>query len=165
MCAGDTTYKICHIIRYVQLAINALNMDSEETIKIDNIWIDVVRTIYKVMNSDSEKVKSLVESIKGIDKSLKSHERDQMLYTNALVCTKFPEIIFAQNSGILRVSREFMQVQPISVLCDSLKAIGMQLHNAIIAEKAIQALQEVGKTVIKSAIDNCIYDDCGLYQM
>ena len=30
-------------------------MDSEETIKIDNIWIDVVRTIYKVMNSDSEK--------------------------------------------------------------------------------------------------------------
>ena len=88
-----------------------------------------------------------------------------MLYTNALVCTKFPEIIFAQNSGILRVSREFMQVQPISVLCDSLKAIGMQLHNAIIAEKAIQALQEVGKTVIKSGIDNCIYDDCGLYQI
>ena len=51
-------------------------MDSEETIKLDNIWIDVVRTIYKVKNSDSEKVKGLVESIKGIDKSLKSHERD-----------------------------------------------------------------------------------------
>ena len=140
-------------------------MDCEETIKLDNIWIDVVRTIYKVMNSDSEKVKNLVESIKGIDESLISHERDQMLFTNALVCTKFPEIIFGQNSGILRVSREFMQDQPISVLCDSLKAIGMQLHNAIIAEKAIQALQEVEKTVIKSAIDNCIYDDCGLYQM
>ena len=149
----------------MQLAINALNMDCEETIKLDNIWIDVVRTIYKVMNSDSEKVKNLVESIKGIDESLISHERDQMLFTNALVCTKFPEIIFGQNSGILRVSREFMQDQPISVLCDSLKAIGMQLHNAIIAEKAIQALQEVEKTVIKSAIDNCIYDDCGLYQM
>lgn len=116
-------------------------MDCEETNKLDNIWIDVVRTIYKVMNSDSEKVKNLVESIKGIDESLKSHERDQMLFTNALVCTKFPEIIFAQNSGILQVSREFMQVQPISVLCDSLKAIGIQLHNAIIAEKAIQALQ------------------------
>lgn len=140
-------------------------MDCEETNKLDNIWIDVVRTIYKVKNSDSEKVKGLVELIKGIDKSLKSHERDQMLYTNALVCTKFPEIIFAQNSGILRVSREFMQVQPISVLCDSLKAIGIQLHNAIIVEKSFQALQEVGKIVIKRAIDNCIYDDCGLYQM
>ena len=139
-------------------------MDSEETIKIDNIWIDVVRTIYKVMNSDSEKVKSLVESIKGIDKSLKSHERDQMLYTNALVCTKFPEIIFAQNSGILRVSREFMQVQPISVLCDSLKAIGIRLYNAILAEKALQASQEAGKIIIKQTAKNLIQDSLGLQQ-
>lgn len=90
-------------------------MDCEETIKLDKIWIDVVRTIYKVMNSDSEKVKNLVESIKGIDESLISHERDQMLFTNALVCTKFPEIIFGQNSGILRVSGEFVEVQHISV--------------------------------------------------
>ena len=62
-------------------------MNNEDTIKLDNIWIDVVKTIDKITNNDSEKVKSLAASIKEINKALKSGESDQLLYTNSLVCS------------------------------------------------------------------------------
>lgn len=61
----DTTYKIWHIIRYVQLAINALNTDHELRIKLDNIWIDLVKSVNKVKNSDSEKSKKSCRINKG----------------------------------------------------------------------------------------------------
>lgn len=140
-------------------------MNSEETIKLDNLWIDVVKVISKIKNDDSEKIKSMVESITEIDRTLKSHERNQMLYINSLLCSKYPAIIFAEKSGILQVSREFMEAQSLSVLSDALKAIGIQLRNAIFAEKTIQALQEAGKTAIKCGIDNYIGNVYGLYQL
>ena len=65
---------------------------------------------------------------------------------------------------VIQVSREFMEDQPISVLSDSLMAIGIQLRNAIDAEKVIQAAKECGKIVVKRAIENYIQDTCGLYQ-
>ena len=139
-------------------------MKNGETIKLDNIWIDVMKFISKISNDESEKVKSMAESIKDINTALKSCERNKMLYTNALICSRFPEIIFAPNSGVIQVSREFMEDQPISVLSDSLMAIGIQLRNAIDAEKVIQAAKECGKIVVKRAIENYIQDTCGLYQ-
>ena len=72
------------------------------------------------------------ESIKEINKALKTGEPDQLLYTNALVCSRFPEIIFAQNSGIIEVSKEAMESQALLVQSDSLKAIGILLYKAII---------------------------------
>ena len=139
-------------------------MNREETIKLDNIWIDVVKAINKITNNDSEKVKSLAESIKEINKALKSSESDQLLYTNALVCSRFPEIIFAQNSGIIEVSKEAMESQPLLVQSDSLKAIGILLYKSILAEKALQATQEAGKIIIKQAAKNLIQDSFGLRQ-
>ena len=139
-------------------------MNREETIKLDNIWIDVVKAINKITNNDSEKVKSLAESIKEINKALKSSESDQLLYTNALVCSRFPEIIFAQNSGIIEVSKEAMESQPLLVQSDSLKAIGILLYKSILAEKALQATQEAGKIVINRAVNNLIIDSFGLRQ-
>ena len=91
--------------------------------------------------------------------ALKSGESDRLLYTNALICSRFPEIIFAPNSGINRVSKEFMETMSISTQRDSLKAIGIQLYNAIVADKLIQAMGEAGKISIKQALRNL----CGLH--
>ena len=139
-------------------------MNNEDTIKLDNIWIDVVKAIDKITNCDSEKVKSMAESIKEINNALKSGESDQLLYTNALVCSRFPEIIFAQNSGIIEVSKEAMVSQPLLVQSDSLKTIGILLYKAIMVEKALQATQEAGKIVINRAVNNLILDSFGLQQ-
>ena len=139
-------------------------MKDEETIKLDNIWIDVAKAINKITNCDSEKVKSMAESIKEIKKALKTGESDQLLYTNALICSRFPEIIFAQNSGIIEVSKEAMKSQPLQVQSDSLKAIGILLYKSILAEKALQATQEAGKIIIKQAVRNLIQDSFGLRQ-
>ena len=139
-------------------------MNNEDTIKLNNIWIDVVKAIDKISNCDSEKVKSMAESIKEINKALKSGESAQLLYTNALVCSRFPEIIFAQNSGIIEISKEAMESQPLTVQCDSLKAIGILLYNAILAEQALQVSQEAGKIIIKQTAKNLIQDSFGLRQ-
>ena len=139
-------------------------MNNEDAIKLDNIWIDVVKAIDKITNNDSEKVKSMAESIKEINKALKSGESNQLLYTNALVCSRFPEIIFAQNSGIIEVSKEAMESQPLQIQSDSLKAIGILLYKSILAEKALQATQEAGKIVINRAVNNLIIDSFGLRQ-
>ena len=139
-------------------------MNNEDTIKLDNIWIDVVKAINKITNNDSEKVQSMAESIKEINKALKSSESDQLLYTNALVCSRFPEIIFAQNSGIIEVSKEAMEPQALLVQSDSLKTIGILLYKAIMVEKALQATQEAGKIVINRAVNNLILDSFGLQQ-
>ena len=137
-------------------------MNNEDTIKLDNIWIDVVKAIDKISNCDSEKVKSMAESIKEIHKALKTGESAQLLYTNALVCSIFPEIIFAQNSGIIEVSKEAMESQPLQIQSDSLKAIGILLYKSILAEKALQATQEAGKIAMKQAMKNFFGDSFGL---
>lgn len=137
-------------------------MNREETVKLDNIWIDVAKAINKITNCDSEKVKSLAESIKEINKALKTGESDQLLYTNALICSRFPEIIFAQNSGIIEVSKEAMESQPLQVQSDSLKAIGILLYKSILAEKTLQASQEAGKIAIKQAMRNFFGGTFGL---
>ena len=100
----------------------------------------------------------MAESIKEINKTLKSFESDQLLYTNALVCSRFPEIIFAQNSGIIEVSKEAIKSQPLTVQYDSLKAIGILLYKSILAEKALQASQEAGEIAIKQAMRNFFGD-------
>ena len=129
-----------------------------------SIWIDVVKAIDKITNNDSEKVKSMAESIKEINKALKTGESDQLLYTNALICSRFPEIIFAQNSGIIEVTKEAMESQPLLVQSDSLKAIGILLYKSILAEKALQVTKETGKIIIKQAVRNLIQDSFGLRQ-
>ena len=137
-------------------------MNNEDTIKLDNILIDVVKAIDKISNCDSEKVKSMAASINEINKALKTGESDQLLYTNALVCSRFPEIIFAQNSGIIEVSKEAMESQALLVQSDSLKAIGILLYKAILAEKTLQVSQEAGKITIKQAMRNFFGDTFGL---
>ena len=139
-------------------------MTDEETIKLDNIWIDVVKAVNKITNDDSEKVKSLAETIKEIEHALESCENSELLHINAVACSRFPEIIFAQNSGITKVTQETLESQPISVQSDSLKAIGIQLYKAILAEKALQAAQEAGKIVVDKAIKNLMADFLGLRQ-
>ena len=134
-------------------------MKREETINLDSIWIDVVKAIDNIKNKDSEKARQLIQSINEINMALKSGESDRLLYTNALICSRFPEIIFAPNSGINRVCKEFMETMSISIQRDSLKAIGIQLFNAFVADKLIQAMGEAGKISIKQALRNL----CGLH--
>jgi hypothetical protein len=136
-------------------------MKKEEAINLDNIWIGVVKTIDNIKNKDSKKAKQLIESINEINMALKSGESDRLLYTNALICSRFPEIIFAPNSGINRVSKEFMETMSISIQRDSLKAIGIQQYNAFVADKLIQVMGEVGKISIKRVLRN----SCGLHVM
>lgn len=131
-------------------------MKKEETINLDSIWIDVVKAIDNIKNKDSEKARQLIESINEINMALKSDENDRIMYTNFLICSRFPEIVFAQNSGINKISAEFMRSQPAVVQSYSLKLIGILLYNSIKSEKAIQATQEAGKIAINQAIKNFI---------
>ena len=137
-------------------------MKKEETINLDSIWIDVVKAIDNIKNNHSEKAKQMIESINEINMALKSGERDRIMYTNFLICARFPEIVFAQNSGINKTNAEFMKSQPAVVQSYSLKLIGILLFNSIKSEKAIQATQEAGKIAINQAIKNFIPEIFGL---
>ena len=142
--------------------LNSWYMKKEETNNLDSIWIDVVKAIDNIKNNHSEKAKQLIESINEINMALKSGERDRIMYTNFLICSRFPEIIFAQNSGIIEVSKEAMESQALLVQSDSLKAIGILLYKAILAEKTLQVSQEAGKIAIKQAMRNFFGDTFGL---
>lgn len=102
------------------------------------------------------KVKQLKEAIKKIDKVLKSGYTDQLQYENQSVCSQFPEIIFARQSGITRTTEDFLRSQSRQIQYDSLKTIGLVLYDAVKAGKAIQIFEEAGKIAIKKSGDKLL---------
>ena len=114
-----------------------------------NVGLDIGIAAYKVLATDPPKVKQLKEAIKKIDKVLKSGYTDQLLYENQSVCSQFPEIIFARQSGIIRTTEDFLRSQSRQIQYESLKTIGLTLFNALKAVKAIQIVEEAGKVVLK----------------
>lgn len=114
-----------------------------------NVGLDIGIDAYKVLATDPPKVKQLKEAIKKIDKVLKSGYTDQLLYENQSVCSQFPEIIFARQSGITRTTEDFLRSQSRQTQYESLKTIGLLLYDAVKAGKAIQIFEEAGKVVLK----------------
>lgn len=114
-----------------------------------NVGPDIGIAVYKVLATDPPKVKQLKEAIKKIDKVLKSGYTDQLLYENQSVCSQFPEIIFARQSGITRTTEDFLRSQSRQIQYESLKTIGLLLYDAVKAGKAIQIFEEAGKVVLK----------------
>ena len=114
-----------------------------------NVGLDIGMAAYKVLATDPPKVKQLKEAIKKIDKVLKSGYTDQLLYENQSVCSQFPEIIFARQSGITRTTEDFLRSQSRQIQYESLKTIGLVLYDAVKAGKAIQIVHEAGKVVLK----------------
>lgn len=114
-----------------------------------NVGLDIGIAAYKVLATDPPKVKQLKEAIKKIDKVLKSGYADQLLYENQSVCSQFPEIIFARQSGITRTTEDFLRSQSRQIQYESLKTIGLLLYDAVKAGKAIQIFEEAGKVVLK----------------
>ena len=114
-----------------------------------NVGLDIGIAAYKVLATDPPKVKQLKEAIKKIDKVLKSGCTDQLLYENKSVCSQFPEIIFARQSGITRTTEDFLRSQSRQIQYESLKTIGLVLYDAVKAGKAIQIFEEAGKVVLK----------------
>lgn len=114
-----------------------------------NLGLDIGIAAYKVLATDPPKVKQLKEAIKKIDEVLKSGYTDQLLYENQSVCSQFPEIIFARQSGITRTTEDFLRSQSRLIQYESLKTIGLVLYDAIKAGKAIQIFDEAGKVVLK----------------
>ena len=114
-----------------------------------NVGLDIGIAAYKVLATDPTKVKQLKEAIKKIDKVLKSGYTDQLLYENQSVCSQFPEIIFARQSGITRTTEDFLRSQSRQIQYESLKTIGLVLYDAVKAGKAIQIFEEAGKVVLK----------------
>ena len=114
-----------------------------------NVGLDIGIAAYKVLATDPPKVKLLKEAIKKIDEVLKSGYTDQLLFENQSVCSKFPEIIFARQSGITRTTEDFLRLQSRQIQYESLKTIGLTLFNAVKAGKAIQIVEEAGKVVLK----------------
>lgn len=114
-----------------------------------NVGLDIGIAAYKVLATDPPKVKQLKEAIKKIDKVLKSGYTDQLLYENQSVCSQFPEIIFARQSGITRTTEDFLRSQSRQIQYESLKTIGLLLYDAVKAGKAIQIFEEAGKVVLK----------------
>ena len=114
-----------------------------------NVGLDIGIAAYKVLATDPSKVKLLKEAIKKIDKVLKSGYTDQLLYENQSVCSQFPEIIFARQSGITRTTEDFLRSQSRQIQYESLKTIGLVLYDAVKAGKAIQIFEEAGKVVLK----------------
>ena len=101
-------------------------------------------------------MKQLKEAIARIDEVLISRHSDRLLYENQSVCSEFPEIVFARQSGITRTTEEFMRSQPQSIQYESLNAIGLVLYDAVKAGKAIQAFEEAGKVVLKKAVKDLL---------
>lgn len=114
-----------------------------------NVGLDIGIAAYKVLATDPPKVKQLKEAIKKIDQVLKSGYTDQLLYENQSVCSQFPEIIFARQSGITRTTEDFLRSQSRQIQYESLKTIGLVLYDAVKAGKAIQIFEEAGKVVLK----------------
>lgn len=114
-----------------------------------NLGLNIGIATYKVLTTDPPKVKQLKEAIARIDEVLISGHSDRLLYENQSVCSEFPEIIFARQSGITRTTEEFMRSQPQSIQYESLKAIGLVLYDAVKAGKAIQAFEEASKVALK----------------
>lgn len=114
-----------------------------------NVGLDIGIAAYKVLATDPPKVKQLKEAIKKIDKVLQSGYTDQLLYENQSVCSQFPEIIFARQSGITRTTEDFLRSQSRQIQYESLKTIGLLLYDAVKAGKAIQIFEEAGKVVLK----------------
>lgn len=114
-----------------------------------NVGLDIGIAAYKVLATDPPKVKQLKEAIKKIDKVLKSGYTDQLLYDNQSVCSQFPEIIFARQSGITRTTEDFLRSQSQQIQYESLKTIGLVLYDAVKAGKTIQTFEEAGKVVLK----------------
>ena len=114
-----------------------------------NLGLNISIAAYKVLTADPPKIKQLKEAIKRIDEVLKSGYSDLLLFENQSVCSEFPEIVFAHQSGITRTTEEFMRSQPQSIQYESLKAIGLVLYDAVKAGKAIQAFEEASKVALK----------------
>lgn len=114
-----------------------------------NFGLNIGIATYKVLTTDPPKVKQLKEAIARIDEVLISGHSDRLLYENQSVCSEFPEIVFARQSGITRTTEEFMRSQPQSIQYESLKAIGLVLYDAVKAGKAIQAFEEASKVALK----------------
>ena len=121
-----------------------------------NLGLNIGIATYKVLTTDPPKVKQLKEAIKRIDEVLKSGYSDRLLYENQSVCSEFPEIVFARQSGITRTTEEFMRSQSQSIQYESLKAIGLVLYDAVKACKAIQAFEEVSKVAIKKTREDIL---------
>lgn len=121
-----------------------------------NVGLDISMAAYKVLATDPPKVKQLKEAIKKIDKVLKSGYTDQLLYENQSVCSQFPEIIFARQSGITRTTEDFLRSQSRKIQYESLKTIGLVLYDAVKAGKAIQIFEEAGKIAIKKSGDKLL---------
>lgn len=118
-----------------------------------NLGLDIGIAAYKVLATDPPKVKHLKEAIKKIDETLKSGYTDLLLYKNQSVCSEFPEIIFARQSGITRTTEDFMRSQSRQIQYESLKTIGPVLYDAVKAGKTIQTFEETGKVAIKKGIE------------
>ena len=114
-----------------------------------NLGLNIGIATYKVLTTDPPKVKQLKEAIARIDEVLISGHSDRLLYENQSVCSEFPEIVFARQSGITRTTEEFMLSQPQSIQYESLKAIRLVLYDAVKAGKAIQAFEEASKVALK----------------
>ena len=121
-----------------------------------NLGLDIGIAAYKVLTTDPPKVKQLKEAIARIDEVLISGHSDRLLYENQSVCSEFPEIVFARQSGITRTTEEFMRSQPQSIQYESLKAIGLVLYDAVKAGKAIQAFEEASKVAIQKAREDIL---------
>lgn len=118
-----------------------------------NLGLNIGIAACKVLTTDPPKVKHLKEAIKKIDETLKSGYTDLLLYENQSVCSEFPEIIFARQSGITRTTEDFMRSQSRQIQYESLKTIGLVLYDAVKAGKAIQIFEEAGKVAIKKGIE------------
>lgn len=118
-----------------------------------NLGLNIGIAAYKVLTTDPPKVKHLKEAIRKIDETLKSGYTDLLLYENQSVCSEFPEIIFARQSGITRTTEDFMRSRSRQIQYESLKTIGLVLYDAVKAGKAIQIFEEAGKVAIKKGIE------------
>lgn len=121
-----------------------------------NVGLDIGIAAYKVLATDPPKAKQLKEAIKKIDKVLKSGYTDQLLYENQSICSQFPEITFARQSGITRTTEDFLRSQSRQIQYKSLKTIGLVLYDAVKAGKAIQIFEEAGKIAIKKSGDKLL---------
>ena len=128
-------------------------MKQKENESHEALWKDIVSAALRSFGNESARVKKINSAILKINKAVESGNRDQIICTNLEVCCEFPEIVFASDSGIVPVHRDFMDVQPYCVQIESLRAIGKALHCSKLNEKVLHALEEGGKVALERLIE------------
>ncbi len=116
------------------------------------LGLNLIKDLFTVLTSDTEKVASLKYDIIEIDRILKIGNDEGILQCNAKMTSKYWKDSSFPHSRFSLMSREEFRKKTYIEKCYTLQSIGMVLSDMISKEK----LKELGKEALKSGTEYAI---------